>query len=146
MPVKRSKNHVHEKGFVLSSGLKEIDAHRSLTEIMQNKGLAALGDTYVNFVYSLALSEKNAEPTGVRVKGQILAEALKKAELRKHLPSRVNRHTQGDAAEALIVYAWLHEIVSLEECVKIIEKNIETPTEAFTILLEEIERRLDVIK
>lgn len=120
------------------SGLNSL----TLDDILMSKKLASLGDAFVNFVYSIALSEKLGEPVGAKVKSQILADALRKAGLRRRLPSRTDRHTQGDAAEALIVYAWLQDILTLSEAVQVIEEKAEEPVEAFTTLLTQIEKRL----
>ena len=95
--------------------------YKSLTEILLDQKLAKLGDAYVNFLYSLALSNKEGKPTGIKVKGSLLADALKKAGLRKFLPSRIDRHKQADAAEALIVYVWIQGLMSLEEGLEIFE-------------------------
>lgn len=97
-------------------------AHKGIKDVLADHGLASLGDAYINFAYSLALSSRKGEPTGAKVKGIVLAEALKRAGLRDYLPSRVNRHKMADAAEALIVYAWLHGFVTLEECVSALAK------------------------
>jgi hypothetical protein len=70
--------------------------------------MASLGDAYVNFAYSLALSKRSGKPQGQKVKGKVLAQAIKRAGLREYLPSRMTRHMIADAAESLIVYAWLH--------------------------------------
>jgi len=115
----------------------------TLAEILSDKKLSKLGDTYVNFVYSLALSRYVKEPVGKSVKSTILATALKESGLRGLLPKRIGKHDQADAAEALIVYAWLHGLLDINECVQIIEKNIEKPNEAFTKLLLEIVERFD---
>lgn len=113
-----------------------IPKYETLTEVLLDQKLAKLGDAYVNFLYSLVLSKKNKEPTGTKVKGKILADAFKKAGLRKFLPSRINRHKQADAAEALIVYAWIKEQMNMEEGIEILEKN-EDNIEAFSLLLLE---------
>ena len=113
-----------------------IPKYKTLTEVLIDQKLAKLGDAYVNFLYSLVLSKKNKEPTGTKVKGKILADAFKKAGLRKFLPSRINRHKQADAAEALIVYAWIKEQMNMEEGIEILEKN-EDNIEAFSLLLLE---------
>ena len=126
--------------------LDSIKKHGSLNEILSDKGLAKLGDSYVNFVYSLAKSKKKNELTNERVPSKVLAEALKKAGLRGYLPSRISRHDQGDAVEALIIYGWLHGIVPLEECVSILEKDADVPVEAFTNLICAMNKRLEVIK
>ena len=115
--------------------------HKNLTEILTNHKLASLGDTYTNFAYSLALSNKKGEPSGTKVKGHVLAEALKRAGLREHLPSRMTRHTLADAAEAIIVYAWLNKHVTLEECVSTLE-NTNNPIEGFTQLLTKIKNKI----
>jgi len=117
--------------------------HMSLPEIFLDKGLAKVGDAFVNFVFSLAVSNKKATPTNIRVPGHILSEALKKTGYRKYLPSRIDRHGQGDAVEALIFYSWLEGILSLEECVSILQQEADMPVEAFTKLITTIIERLD---
>lgn len=119
--------------------------HTSLSEIFLDKGLAKVGDAFVNFVFSLAVSNKKATPTNIRVPGNILSEALRKAGYRKYLPSRIDRHGQGDAVEALIFYSWLEGILSLEECVSILQQEADVPVEAFTKLITTIIERLDTI-
>ncbi|MEJ2271070.1 MAG: ribonuclease III family protein [Candidatus Bathyarchaeota archaeon] len=98
-----------------------IPKYKTLTEVLLDQKLAKLGDAYVNFLYSLVLSK---------------TDAFKKAGLRKFLPSRINRHKQADAAEALIVYAWIKEQMNMEEGIEILEKN-EDNIEAFSLLLLE---------
>ena len=111
-----------------------IQQYESLSEVLMDQKLAKLGDAYVNFLYSLVLSKKTGEPTGIKVKGRLLADAFKKAGLRKFLPSRIDRHKQADAAEALIVYAWIRGSMTMEEGLGILEQN-EDSVEAFSCLL-----------
>jgi hypothetical protein len=111
-----------------------IQEYENLSEVLMDQKLAKLGDAYVNFLYSLALSKKKGEPTGIKVKGRLLADAFKKAGLRKFLPSRIDRHKQADAAEALIVYAWIRDSMTMEEGLEILEQN-EDSVEAFSVLL-----------
>jgi hypothetical protein len=118
-----------------------ISQHRSLREILTDHKLAALGDAYVNFIYSIALSKKKGQPVGAKVSSHILAEALKKAELREFLPRRTDRHTQADAAEALIVYVWTQSLMSVEEGVGLLGLH-ENVIEAFCLLLRAARRRL----
>jgi hypothetical protein len=115
--------------------------YKNLTQILTDHNLASLGDTYINFAYSLALSNRRGKPSGTKVKGSVLAEALKKAELRKRLPARMTRHKLADAAEALIVYAWLHNYITLEESVATLEKT-DDPIEGFSQLLATIKNRV----
>jgi hypothetical protein len=114
--------------------------YNNLTQILTNHKLASLGDAYINFVYSLAISNRNREPSGTKVKGSTLAAAIKKAGLRDYLPSRMTRHMMADAAEALIVYAWLNNNITLEESVIALEKS-EDPVEGFSQLLTRIRNR-----
>jgi len=118
-----------------------MKTYKSLTAVLMDHKLAALGDAYVNFAYSLVLSDRNEQPSGARVKGRVLAEALKKAGLRECLPSRMNRHMLADAAEALIVYGWLNGLVTLEESVTLLGKT-EDGVEAFSQLLLTIKSRV----
>lgn len=115
----------------------------NLQEVLSNHKLAALGDAYVNFLYSLAISKKSGEPAGAKVDSRILAEALRKAGLREYLPSRTDRHKQADAAEALIVYAWLKGSIPLEEGVRILE-GYKDGVEGFCSLLVLAKKKLNL--
>jgi hypothetical protein len=119
-----------------------IPQHKNLSEVLMDHKLAKLGDAYVNFLYSLAISKKTGEPSGIKVKGRLLADAFKKAGLRKFLPSRVDRHKQADAAEALIVYSWIRGSMTIEEGLEILEQN-ENSLEAFSCLLLTAKMKLE---
>ncbi|MGQ9530000.1 MAG: ribonuclease III family protein [Candidatus Bathycorpusculaceae bacterium] len=118
-----------------------IKTYESLEEVLADHDLASLGDAYINFAYSLALSDRRGKASGAKVKGAALAEALKKAGLREHLPSRMTRHVLADAAEALIVYAWLCNYMTLEESVAVLEKSVNL-VDALTQLLTTIRERI----
>lgn len=113
---------------------------RNLEEVLLDKGLAGLGDAYVNFLFSLLISKKSGRPMGAKVNNKILAEAVKKAGLRSLLPRRIDRHTLGNAAESLIVFAWLTNKITLNDSLKILSKKDDV-VEAFAFLLSEISER-----
>lgn len=113
-----------------------LKEYNSLTEILTDKALAALGDAYVNFVYSLAMSKRIGKPYGKKVKGTPLAESIRKAGLREQLPSRIDKHVLSDAAEALLVYAWLNEFITLEESVEALEKKDDLEEGLIQLLLK----------
>ena len=120
-----------------------IPRYKNIREVLTDQKLAALGDAYVNFVYSVALSKRMGEPMGAKVESRLLAEALRKAGLRNLLPSRTDRHKQADAAEALIVYAWIRNAMTIEEGVRILEKH-DNMVEAFCFLLLTARRKLEL--
>jgi len=120
-----------------------IPKYKTLSQVLTDHNLAALGDAYVNFLSSLAESKKRGEPTGARVDNNLLALALRKAGLRELLPSRTNRHEQADAAEALIVYAWTQDIMTIEEAVNILEQSEDIP-EAFCSLILKAKAKLNL--
>jgi hypothetical protein len=117
--------------------------HTLLEGILQDRKLASLGDSYVNFISSLALCVKRGEAAGTKVSSRILSQALKKSKLRIFLPQRVDRHTLGDAAEAIIVYAWLREAITIEESVKTLLSSSDV-VEAFASLLLLAKERLNL--
>jgi hypothetical protein len=116
------------------------EKQHTLAQVLTNHDLASLGDAYVNFVYSLALSNRKGKPCGAKVKGSVLAEALKRAGLREYLPARMTRHMLADAAEALIVYTWLNGKITLEECVAVLEKNDDVISGISQLLAIVVER------
>jgi len=113
-----------------------------LESILKDQKLAKLGDLYVNFLYSLALTQTKNEPTAVRVTDKDLAEAARKAGLREILPKRTSRGDVANAIESLLIHAWLNKIVDSEEIVNLLKKNAENPAEAFANVATEILRRL----
>ncbi len=119
-----------------------LRSYNSVEELLLDKDLASLGDSYVNFVYSLAMSKKYGHPTGAKVNNQILARAVGASGLRAFLPHRVDRHARGNAAEALLVFAWLQDILEMNECIKVLSEK--DPVEAFATLLRQIMKRLDL--
>lgn len=113
----------------------------SLAEVLADRDLASLGDAYVNFVDSLALSNRREKPLGVRVRGTVLAEALRRDGLRDCLGSGMTRHALADAAEALLVYAWLNGYVTLDECVVVMGKAGDA-VEGLSLLLAIVKKRV----
>jgi hypothetical protein len=122
--------------------LKKYD---TLSQVLVDRQLASLGDAYVNLVYSLSLSKRKRRPCGAKVKGTILAEALRKAGLRTLLPSRIDRHTISDAAEAIVVYAWLHNLLTLEESVETIAEA-DFPENGLTQLILKAKEKIKLSK
>ncbi|MGQ9543776.1 MAG: ribonuclease III family protein [Candidatus Bathyarchaeia archaeon] len=103
--------------------------------ILKDRELAVLGDAYVNFAYSLALTEIERKPRGVKVSDRILAEAAKKSGLKMFLPKRTGRDDVANAVEALLIYVWIKKIMTLEQAVEVLKRNIN-PKEGFTVLVE----------
>jgi len=125
----------------MNQSIPTLKRYSSLNELLLDKDLAGLGDSYVNFAYSLAMSQKHGHPMGAKVNNQVLADAVEKSGLRKFLPHRVDRHTRGNAAEALLVFGWLQDLQELDNCVKTLSKE-DNLAEAFTVLLREVLEKL----
>lgn len=123
------------------SRVQTLKRYDNLQELLLDKDLASLGDSYVNFVYSLAMSQKLKRPVGAKVDNQTLAEAVTKSGLRRFLPHRVDRHARGNAAEALLVYAWLGELLELHDCTDALSRE-DDPSEAFAGLIRDVLRKL----
>ncbi|HDM88617.1 hypothetical protein DRO64_01115 [Candidatus Bathyarchaeota archaeon] len=111
--------------------------YQSLKDVLIDHDLAALGDAFVNFIYSLALSFRRGKPVGEKLDNETLASALREAGLRKILPFRMDRHEMANAAEALIVYAWLRGVMSMGDILRIIERSDDIRT-SWSVLLRKI--------
>ena len=116
---------------------------QGLTKILTDKGLAQFGDALLNFVYSLAITEKTNKPRGTKVPDKILAEAAVKAGLRKHLPRRVSRGEVANGLEALLGFAWLQNLMTLDEYVTCLKAESIAPSENFARLAELVVLRLE---
>lgn len=117
--------------------------YKTLEKILTDRNLATLGDAYTNLIYSLHLSIKTGKPTGAKASSQVLSKALKQAGLRDLMSSRLDRHSQADAAEALLVYAWLQGQATITESVNILS-NHEKATDAFSSLLTDTKKKLNL--
>jgi len=118
-------------------------SYKTIQEILTDHNLATLGDAYTNLVYSIYLSIKTGKPTGAKANSHMLSKALKQAELRELMPSRVDRHKQADAAEALLVYVWLLGLTTITESVNTLT-NYKDVAEAFGSLLSDAKKKLDL--
>jgi len=117
--------------------------YKTLQEILDDGNLAALGDAYVNLVYSLYLSIKTGSPKGAKINNRLLSNALRQAGLRNFITSRVDRHKQADAAEALMVYCWLQGLTTISRDVYTLRK-CKSVDEGFNSLLSEAKRKLNL--
>jgi len=107
----------------LSEYFPFMEKYSNLTMILCDQELASLGDSYVNFVYSLALSKVAGKPVGRKLDSRALSSALRKAGIRRLLPHRTDRHKQADAAEALIIYGWLSGAISIREALDVLSRE-----------------------
>ncbi|MCJ7760456.1 hypothetical protein MUP59_04860, partial [Candidatus Bathyarchaeota archaeon] len=117
-----------------------------LIEVMMDKNLAKLGDTYINFTFSLAESYRNGKGANSRVSTKILSESLKRAGLRSLMPKRTTSHEQADAVEALAIYSWLVKAMTMEKCVSLLSNEGKEAVELFTGLIQEIAGRLSFVE
>lgn len=118
------------------------DLPNRLFEIVQDKNLAKLGDSYLNFLYSLSLSCTTRIPTGKRVSDQLLANVARRTGLRQYLPHRSSRGQIADAVESFIVYAWLKEIMSFNTMFIYLTKTSKSFEETLTDLVNDLLKML----
>jgi hypothetical protein len=113
-----------------------------LRQVMRNKQLASLGDAYVNFVYSLALTRLNGHPQGTKVSDRILSQALRLAGLRDELGTRVAKKDLANASESLLAEAYRRDLLTIEESVRVISEKPEEPAAGISDLLKLAAERL----
>jgi len=109
-----------------------------IIQILLDQKLARLGDAFVNFVYSLALTRSIGEPIGIKVSDKVLARAAQEAGIRQLLPKRTTRDQVSNAVESLVVYAWLHKHMTIDEISAILEAQRDQPYDPFKALLQKI--------
>lgn len=89
--------------------------------------LSGIGDSFVNLIYSLALSNAEGKAQSKRAHNHVLAEALLRADLRGLAGSRLDQHGLADFVEGYIFHAWVGESVTIRECVDILEEGLRDP-------------------
>ena len=95
----------------------------TIRHVVNDKQLASLGDAFVNFIYSLALTKINGRPQATKVSDRILSEAFRLAGLRAYLGTRLSRKDLANAAESLLAEAYRRQLISIEESVSILTQN-----------------------
>jgi len=97
-----------------------------LLAFVVNKGNSKLGDALVNFIYSLAKSGVSAQATGTKVSDYILAMAYRSSLWGKNeiLRLKGKKGYLADNVESLVLYFWVFELVSLDEMVEHLMKNL----------------------
>ena len=101
-----------------------------MLRILLDNRLAQLGDSFVNFLYSLALTRRYNRPVGRRISDKALAEAARLADVRQLLPKRTRRGNVANSIEALLVHVWLNRLMTIDEMTSILQA-IEPDSKAF---------------
>lgn len=81
--------------------------HDSVDSIMNDKGLAQIGDNLVNFLYSLAKSVALGTMSGEKVRDKVLAKAIRSTTVYQHIGHRTDAGRAADAYEAIIAWLWM---------------------------------------
>ena len=98
----------------------------SLKAFTFNKGNAKLGDSLVNFIYSLAKTGIINSSTGAKVSDYVLSEAYRASKWKKEsvILLKGNKGLLADKVEALILYFWVFELFTIEELIKELMKHM----------------------
>ncbi|MBN2229853.1 MAG: hypothetical protein JW779_09695 [Candidatus Thorarchaeota archaeon] len=97
----------------------------SIEAIMNNKGLAKVGDNIVNLCYSLAKSLVLGYATGEKVRDSVLARAIRATAIYSRINKRTDAGKAADAYEAIIAYLWMTDAVSISSMAEILSKYLD---------------------
>ena len=102
--------------------------HESLESIMNDKGLAKVGDNLVNFVYSLAKSVVLGHTTGEKVRDSVLARAIRATKVYSHISRRTDAGRAADAYEAIMAFLWMSGRFTIQEAVELLTDTLHIDT------------------
>ena len=123
--------------------------HESVESIMNDKGLAKVGDNLVNFIYSLAKSVVLGHTTGEKVRDSVLARAIRATKVYSQISRRTDAGRAADAYEAIMAYLWMTGRITIQEAVESLTKTLhidsktnrkkegEVAAQSFQYLLEQ---------
>ncbi|UCE14619.1 MAG: hypothetical protein JSV04_05415 [Candidatus Heimdallarchaeota archaeon] len=99
----------------LRISIEKSRGNGNLEIFIRNKSNAKLGDSLVNFIYSVAKSLVFGIPTGTKVSDSILSEAYKGSLWHKTNALKLtgDKGRIADATEALVLYFWLYSDLDL---------------------------------
>lgn len=98
--------------------------HDSRESIMNDKGLAKVGDNLVNFVYSLAKSVVLGQMTGEKVRDSVLARAIRATNVYNHISRRTDAGRAADAYEAIMAFLWMTGKITIQQAVESLTKTL----------------------
>lgn len=128
--------------------------HDSIESIMNDKGLAQIGDNLVNFCYSLAKSVVLGKMAGEKVRDSVLARAIRATPVYQYMRRRTDAGKAADAYEAIMAWLWMKNLIDVQFIVEFLVENIsmdsttnrtkegEIASFAFQKLLEEVVKNL----
>jgi hypothetical protein len=99
--------------------------HESVEKIMNDKGLAKVGDGIVNLCYSLAKSRVLGHATGEKVRDSVLARAIRATEVYSHITRRTDSGKAADAYEAIIAYLWMTGKITVQDTVDVLAQTLQ---------------------
>jgi hypothetical protein len=102
--------------------------HESIEEIMNDKGLAKVGDGIVNLCYSLAKSRIFGIATGDKVRDSVLARAIRATEVYRYISRRTDSGRAADAYEAIMAYLWMTGKITVQGTVDALVKTLHIDT------------------
>ncbi|NWF94884.1 MAG: hypothetical protein HXY34_01945 [Candidatus Thorarchaeota archaeon] len=98
----------------------------SLKEILNDSGLAQIGDNLLNLCFSLAKSAVAGRALGEKVSDTVLAKSIRGSSVYHCIGRRSDTGRAGDAYEALAAYLWLSRRTSTDQIVAVLSQNLET--------------------
>jgi len=135
-----------------------VDSHDSVEAIMNDKGLAQIGDNLVNFCYSLAKSVVLGKMSGEKVRDSILARAIRPTSVYQYMRRRTDVGKAADAYEAIMAWLWMKNLIKIQFIVQFLVENLsldsatnrvkegELASSAFQKLLEEVVKDLPTLR
>jgi hypothetical protein len=87
-----------------------------------DKGLARLGDAFINLAFSYAKTKVKDRPCGEKVPDRVLSKALELSKV--PFPKRLDHGGRGDIVEATLARSWMMGILSLDEAVAAIASEL----------------------
>ncbi|RDE13082.1 MAG: hypothetical protein C4K47_06845 [Candidatus Thorarchaeota archaeon] len=136
-----------------------LASHATIHDIMNDSGLAKLGDSLVNLCFSLAKSVVIGCPTGEKVKDSVLARAIRSSPIYASIGHRTDPGSAADAYEAVMAWLWLNRKTTIDSVVdsltksllaedmereKSAKRNDESAVRAFQSLLEQVSKQLPI--
>ncbi|PWI47593.1 hypothetical protein CEE45_11110 [Candidatus Heimdallarchaeota archaeon B3_Heim] len=110
----------------LKTSLEGGDPQKIIRDFIFAKGNAKLGDSFVNFIYSLAKSGVTNSTTGTKVSDLILSHAYRSSLWIKtdYLKLKGKKGQVADLVEALVLFFWIQNLISIDTYVACLMESL----------------------
>lgn len=103
----------------------ETETFQLFTNFLYDPRNAALGDSLVNFIYSVAKTLVSSSFTGIKVPDYVMVDAYKESLLFTKIKLTGDRKKLGNVLESLLLAVWIYNLLTLDDLIQRLREELD---------------------